>query len=101
MYQQVLPRAARLGGFGEPAWIAKASRKNFRFFLAGASQEYTPEQRPNLIEAFRPWAESTGQLALFERFERGDVLRFPPNLNTLRGIVGRARTALRRPLAQL
>jgi hypothetical protein len=28
-----------------------------------------------LIEAFRPWAKATGQLPLFERFERGEVMR--------------------------
>jgi glycosyltransferase involved in cell wall biosynthesis len=95
MYEQILPRATRLGGFGEPTWIAKASQKNFRFFLAGASQEYTLEERSKLIEAFRPWAKSTNQLALFERFERGDVLRSPPSLNALKSLVRRARAAIR------
>jgi glycosyltransferase involved in cell wall biosynthesis len=97
MYQQILPRAARLGGFGEPAWIAEASRKNFRVFIAGTSQEYTLEERSKSIDAFRPWAESTGQLALFKRFERGEILRSPPTLNILKSLIRRARTTLRRP----
>jgi glycosyltransferase involved in cell wall biosynthesis len=90
MYEQILPRAALLSGLGKPAWIEAASRKSFRFVLAKASQEYTMDERAKLIDAFRPWAKSTDQLAAFERFERGDVLRSPPSLNALKSLVRRS-----------
>jgi hypothetical protein len=69
---------AGLGGFRKPAWIAKASRKNSKDFIIRTSLEYSPEERTELIEAFRPWAKATGQLPLFERFERGEVMRAYP-----------------------
>jgi glycosyltransferase involved in cell wall biosynthesis len=75
VYEHILPKASHLGGFGKPTWIAEASRKNFRDFIIGTSQEYSPGERKELIEAFRPWAKATGQLPLFERFERGEVMR--------------------------
>jgi glycosyltransferase involved in cell wall biosynthesis len=75
VYQEILPLATQLGGFGVPEWIAKASRERFRETIIATSQEYTAEERqPKLVDAFRPWAEATGEQALFARFEGGEVL---------------------------
>jgi hypothetical protein len=98
MYQQILPRATRLGGFGEPVWIAKASQKGFRYFIALTSQEYSPEERSKSIEPFRLWAEATDQLGIFKRFERGETISSPANLQRLKSLVRRA-LALRRRLS--
>jgi hypothetical protein len=95
MYQQILPRATRLGGFGEPAWIAEASRKGFRFFIAGTSQEYSPEERAKSIEPFRLWAEATGQMDIFKRFERGETISSPRSLQSLKSLVRPILTRLR------
>jgi len=75
VYEKLLPRAAQLGGFGVPDWIQKASRQRFREALIGTSKKLMTGDRSLLIEAFRPWANATGEQTLFQRFERGDVLR--------------------------
>jgi GT2 family glycosyltransferase len=75
IYSDLMPRATRSAGLGVPSWIGKASRTQFRRFLAGASREFDPSDRGPLIEAMRPWAESVGEQELFRRFERGDRIR--------------------------
>jgi glycosyltransferase involved in cell wall biosynthesis len=72
VYSELMPRAARMAGLGEPSWIAKASRKQFCTYLIAASNEFAPDDRAKLIEAMRPWAESVGEQKLFARFVQGD-----------------------------
>jgi hypothetical protein len=75
IYRQILPRAAQLGGFGAPHWIEKASRISFRNTLIEASKEFAADQRIELIEAFRPWADATGETARLKRFAEGKIFR--------------------------
>ena len=74
IYDTILPRATESGGFGRPAWIADASRRNFRRTISETSRSFAAHERQQLIDAFRPWAEATGELAMMQRFERGEVL---------------------------
>jgi hypothetical protein len=99
VYRTILPKATELGGFGVPAWIAKSSRKRFRGALIGTSQEYSPDERAQLIEAFRPWAQAVGEQALFDRFERGEVLRFGP-IAALRPLLRKIAASLRLSLGR-
>lgn len=97
-YKTMLPRATQLGGFGIPEWIAKASRKRFRQALIQTSREYTPDERPKLIESFRPWSEAVGEQKLFHRFERGEVLRRDP-MDAIRPVAREWFAKLRRGLS--
>lgn len=96
IYSVLMPRATRLAGLGVPSWIAKASRTQFRSYLIGASQEFAPDERGQLIEAMRPWAESVGEQKLFRRFERGDRLRAIDWVGLARPLVRRIAARVRR-----
>lgn len=95
IYQDLLPRAAALAGLGRPAWIDRASRIRFREAITATSQEYTADERPLLIEAFRPWAQATGQIALFQRFQQGQVLRSFSLMKTIKPLLRSVVTTLR------
>jgi glycosyltransferase involved in cell wall biosynthesis len=97
VYQQILPRATQLGGFGTPHWIAKASRKRFREMLIRTSKKFNADERMELIEALRPWAEATGETARFERFMRGKIFREFNLMKALHPLARRVVAALRRP----
>ena len=75
IYGDILPRATELAGLGSPAWIAEASRLRFREMVQRTSVEFTPDERVELVAAFRPWSETLGEAELLARFERGDVMR--------------------------
>jgi glycosyltransferase involved in cell wall biosynthesis len=75
IYSNLMPRATRLAGLGVPSWIAQASRRQLRRCLIAASNDFAPDQREQLIEAMREWADSVGEQRLFDRFERGERLR--------------------------
>ena len=87
----------QLGGFGTPPWIEKVSRKLFRDSLIGASKEFAAEERREMSEAFRPWAEATGEMARLKRFADGEVFREFNPAKTLRPFAVRAVSFLRRP----
>jgi hypothetical protein len=69
---ELMPRAAQMAGLGVPPWIASASRTRFRRWVAAASNDFAPHERAQLVDAMRPWAESTGELELFRHFQQGD-----------------------------
>jgi glycosyltransferase involved in cell wall biosynthesis len=84
VYRQILPRAARLGGFGTPRWIAVASGKSFRRVLAYATKWFPArDERLAVIEVFRPWAEATGNTSRLERFACGEVFHITNFTNWL------------------
>ena len=95
VYQDIMPRATRLAGLGVPPWVAKASRQQFRQMISASSRGYGADERERLIEAFRPWAEATGEVALFARFERGEVMRELNPARLLRPWVRRVVSAVR------
>lgn len=76
VYTRLMPRATQMAGIGHPAWIAKASKRLFKRNLNDASRDFAADERTQLIEAMRPWAESVGELNLFRRFEQGERFRF-------------------------
>ena len=63
-----------MAGLGLPGWIASASRRQCARWIKAASQDFAPEERAPFADATRAWAESTGQLKLFQRFEAGERL---------------------------
>jgi hypothetical protein len=96
VYSQLMPRATRLAGVGVPSWIAKASRKQLRKWVIAASNDFAPDEREQLIEAMRPWAESVGEQQIFHRFEQGDRLRATAWFGLVRPFVRRLATRLRK-----
>ena len=79
MFGEVIPMAAERLGLNDRGWIAEASRANLRRYLAGASEEFRPEERAALLPDFAPWAESVGETSLLQRFASGDVIRQATN----------------------
>lgn len=75
VFSQLMPRATELAGIGHPAWINQASKHLFSRCLNDASRDFAPDERAQLIEAMRPWAESVGEQKLFRRFELGERFR--------------------------
>jgi len=96
IYSGLMPRATRLAGLGVPSWIARASRTQFRQYLAAASKDFAPGERAQLVEAMRPWAESVGEHKLFHRFEQGDRIRAIDWAGLMRPTVRRLASSLRR-----
>ena len=78
MYSQLMPRATKMAGLGVPPWIARASKTQLRRWIVAASHEFGPDERGQIVEATRPWAEAVGEHELFQRFERGECI---PALN--------------------
>lgn len=93
MFGEVIPLAAERLGIKDLGWISEASRANLRRYLAGASEEFRPEERSVLLSDFAPWAESIGEELMLQRFGAGDTIRQPIGPKAL------ARRLLR-PLAQ-
>ena len=89
VFEEIMPRATELAGLGRPAWIMKASRQQFREMIISASH-FNAEGRPQLAEAFRPWAEATGEHALFDRFARGEVIQSWNPMRWMRPVLRRA-----------
>jgi glycosyltransferase involved in cell wall biosynthesis len=75
LYDDIMPRATQLGGFGRPSWIAASSAISFRNNIKNLSRDFAPAERAPLVEAFQPWAVATGQEAMLRQFERGKVFR--------------------------
>jgi glycosyltransferase involved in cell wall biosynthesis len=94
IYSELMPRATRLAGLGVPRWVNQASRKQLRSWIAAASNDFVSDERGQLIEAMRPWAESVGEQKLLARFERGARIR------TL-DLPGMVRPLVRRLVARL
>ena len=97
IYRQILPRATQLGGFGTPDWIDKASRRFFRGLLTRVSNEFAADERLELVEAFRPWAEAVSETARLELFANGEVFREFSPAKTLRPLARRIVDAVRPP----
>lgn len=92
MFSQVFPRAAEELQMKDTAWIAEASRANFRRYIVAASKEFAPEEREELLQVFAPWAESVGEQRLLQEFREGRRLR--PSVS-----IGQAVRHLLRPIA--
>ena len=75
MFTSVFPLAAERMGMTDRSWIAKASRDNFRRYLAAASTEFAPEERAPLLTDFRSWASLVEEERLLERFAAGETIR--------------------------
>jgi glycosyltransferase involved in cell wall biosynthesis len=58
VFTQVMPLAAERCGLKDQSWISEASRYNFTRYVARASREFTPEERPSIVALFQPWADS-------------------------------------------
>ena len=97
VYADILPRATALGGFGHPGWIEAASRKHMRAAIRRISREVPAGERADLTAAFQPWAEATGSVRLFHRFESGAVLPITNPVERLRPIARRLLGRLRPP----
>jgi glycosyltransferase involved in cell wall biosynthesis len=83
MFTEVFPLAAEragLGGEGEQAWIAKASRANFLRYLEAACEEFEREERSDITPLFEAWAALTGCQKMLESFAAGNHVSQPINL---------------------
>ena len=74
IFGDVLPLAAQRLNMADTAWIGVQSRKNFRRYIASASERYAPEERGEIAPLFRDWAESTGSEKLLETFAAGGAI---------------------------
>jgi len=97
IFDSIMPRATELAGLGRPAWIARSSRESFRNTLAAISREWAPGDRAQMVAAFQPWAEATGQQPLLREFEHGKVFRQFNLFKSLKPRLRQAYLALRRP----
>jgi len=75
IFSNIMPRATEMAGLGRPKWIARSSRESFRNTLVAISREWAPADRTQMVTAFQPWAEATGQQAMLSQFEHGKVFR--------------------------
>ena len=75
MFAEVLPTAAERLNMRDRAWIAQASRENFRRYLAAASAEFRPEERSPLLPDFAWWAESVGAEKQLQIFAAGGSVK--------------------------
>jgi glycosyltransferase involved in cell wall biosynthesis len=92
IFSSVMPLAAERMHLREREWIFDASRVNLQRYVVAASKEFAPDERGDVLEALRPWAEFNGETELLKRFERGEIIREKISL------AGSARRLLR-PLA--
>jgi glycosyltransferase involved in cell wall biosynthesis len=96
IYSEILPRATEMGGFGRPAWIERASRQRLRQAIRGTSRMFATHERVQLTEAFREWAEATGEQKLLARFAAGEVMQeFNPLQRAKNAVRGVADAVLR------
>lgn len=75
IFSEVMPVAAERLKMRDRGWILEASRANLRRYLAAASSELAIDDRGILIGDLMAWAKSNGELAVVERFARGDMIR--------------------------
>jgi glycosyltransferase involved in cell wall biosynthesis len=79
MFTEVFPLAAERANLADRAWIATASRENFRRYLEAASKEFAPAERAAITPLFEPWAALTGYEKLLCSFAAGkNVRQFQP-----------------------
>jgi glycosyltransferase involved in cell wall biosynthesis len=58
VFTEVMPLAAERCGLKDLTWITEASRYNFIRYLARASVEFSPHERPAVVALFQPWLDS-------------------------------------------
>jgi glycosyltransferase involved in cell wall biosynthesis len=92
MFSRVMPLAAERMQLRDREWIGEASRANLHRYVVAASKEFMPDERGEVLDALRPWAEFNGETELVERFGSGETIREKSSL------AGSARRLLR-PLA--
>jgi glycosyltransferase involved in cell wall biosynthesis len=93
MFYEVMPLAADRAAMADRAWIDAASRANFLRYLASASQEFQPRERPEIVPLFADWAARVAGQAELQRFAAGETISAPVSL------VQRGKRLVR-PLAQ-
>jgi glycosyltransferase involved in cell wall biosynthesis len=74
IFSYIIPLAAERLKLQDRRWIADASRANLRRYLAAACSELPMEDRALLVPDLTSWAKSNGQVALVERFARGESI---------------------------
>jgi glycosyltransferase involved in cell wall biosynthesis len=81
MFYEVMPLAAERAKMADRSWIDEASRKNFLRYLAGASDEFSADERPAIALLFNSWASRLGTEALVKSFAEGQSIAAPVSLS--------------------
>jgi glycosyltransferase involved in cell wall biosynthesis len=71
MFYEVMPLAADRLKMNDRVWISKASRKNFLRYLSAACDEFSLDERAELVPLFQSWAGRVGADDLLKRFADG------------------------------
>jgi len=71
MFYEVMPLAAERMKMKDCSWIEKASRKNFLRYLSAACEEFSTEERAELVPLFQSWASRVGAEDLLQTFADG------------------------------
>lgn len=93
MFYQVIPQAAGRAGLSDLSWIDQASYHNFVRYLTAASEEYSLDERAEIVKLFSTWASRVHGESMLQDFAEGKIIPKPFNLL-------RKAKALLRPLAQ-
>jgi glycosyltransferase involved in cell wall biosynthesis len=80
MFEEVMPLAAERAGMTDRSWIAEASHTNFLRYLSAASEEFSPEERPEIAQHFQTWAAKVNGVDLLQDFAVGKTISARVNL---------------------
>jgi glycosyltransferase involved in cell wall biosynthesis len=80
MFYEVIPLAAERAGMVDRSWIDEASRANFFRYLAGASEEFSAQERSEITPLFEPWAARVDGVAALQDFTAGKRISAPVSL---------------------
>lgn len=80
MFEEIFPLAFDRAGISSRSRIKAADRQNFIRYLSGASEEFAPVERAELVPLFRPWAERVGGLDKLRAFANGGLIANPTPL---------------------